>query len=85
MTGVHLSGTVTLQADVALRDEISAWLHAQGKDPDAFRRASLVAWRDADLSGASDVPLPSATAQQSSMWVLPFELWGLPSIAVLVP
>lgn len=43
MTGLHLSGKVTLKVDVALRDEINAWLRAQGKNPDAIRKAVLLA------------------------------------------
>ena len=43
MTGLHLSGKVTLKVDVALRDEIGAWLRARGKNPDAIRNAVLLA------------------------------------------
>ena len=43
MTGLHLAGKVTLKVDVALRDEISAWLRARGKNPDAIREAVLLA------------------------------------------
>ena len=84
MTGVHLSGTVTLQADVALREEIRAWLHAQGKDLDAIRRSTMVAWRDADLSGASELPLLSAATSRAACHVRHVGS-RLPNVAVPLP
>ena len=41
MTGLPLSGKVTLRVDSELRKEILAWLRAQGVDGDALRSAVL--------------------------------------------
>lgn len=67
MTGLHLSGTVKLQTCGALREEVSAWLQAQGKDPDAIRKAMLLAWRDADLRGEPLSALPLADRPASNV------------------
>ena len=77
MTGVQLSGTVKLQADVALQEEITAWLQAQGKDPDTIRRAISLAWRNADMCGESATRRPWQAVPASNLLMFAKEVPGL--------
>ena len=65
MTGLPLSGKVTLRVDTELRKEVLAWLRNQGLDADTVRAAVLHDRHNTDDHGEA-LPLPCMHGSMSS-------------------